>query len=198
LVWRRRVKTKLMLLGLGIVLAATLVVGGCRGGSAPQQQGTAPPVAPPGEPAKPAAAAQTAEVPVVIEAYYPMNESHKFIADYLKSVEAANPGKVKVSVYDMQSEEGRRKWAASGLSCAGVFVNGKTSYELTTDGKTETVAFLQRMEVNWTHQDFERVVKQILEKAGETFTSPNYQPKPAAPAAAPAAQPEAKPGASGK
>lgn len=184
-------KTKLMLLGIAVVFAVTLVVGGCRGGSAPQQQGTVPPAAPPGEPAEPAAAAQTAEVPVVIEAYYPLNESHKFIADYLKSVEAANPGKVKVSVYDMQSEEGRRKWAASGLSCAGVFVNGKTSYELTTDGKTETVAFLQRMEVNWTHQDLETVVKQFLEKAGQMFSSPKYQRKPAA-------QPEAKPGASGK
>lgn len=189
-------KTKLVLLGLGVVVAVALGVGGCRGGAATQQQGTAPPAAPAG-PAEPAAAPES-EVPVVIEAYYPLNESHKFIADYLKSVEAANPGKVKVSVYDMQSNEGRRKWASTGLSCAGVFVNGKTSYELTTDGKTETVAFLQRMDVMWAHQDFERVVKQILERAGQTFTSPNYQPKPAAPAAAPAAQPEAKPGVSGK
>lgn len=188
-------KTKLMVLGLAVVLAVTLVAGGCRGGSAPQPQGTAPPAAP-GESAEPTA--QTSEAPVVIEAYYPMNESHTFIADYLKSVEAANPGKVKVTVYDMQTEEGRKKWASTGLGCAGVFVNGKTSYELTTNGKKETVAFLQRMDVTWTHQDFETVVKQILEKAGKTFTSPNYQPKPAAAAAAPAAQPEAKPGASGK
>jgi hypothetical protein len=135
---------------------------------------------------------------VLIEAYYPLNESHQFIADYLKSVETANPGKVKVSIYDMQSEEGRRKWAATGLGCAGVFVNGKTGYELVTNGKKETVAFLQRMDVTWTHQDFERVLKEILEKDGQTFTSPNYQPKPAAAAAIPAAQPEGEPGASDK
>jgi hypothetical protein len=97
----------------------------------------------------------------------------------------------------MQSEEGRRKWAATGLGCAGVFVNGKTSYELVTNGKKETVAFLQRMEVMWTHQDFERVLKEILEKDGQTFTSPNYQPKPAA-AAVPAVQPQGKPGAADK
>jgi len=192
------VKTKLMLFGVAIALSVALVTAGCRTGGGTQEVSTPPASAGQPQATPMATAEEKPAAPVVIEAYYPLNESHKFIADYLKSVEEANPGKIHVTVYDMQSEEGRRKWAASGLSCAGVFVNGKTSYELTTEGETETVAFLQRMEVNWTHQDFETVVKQILEKAGQTFTSPNYQPKPAAPAAAPAAQPEAKPGASGK
>ena len=147
--------------------------------------------------AKVAPAVKPDAVPIVIEAYYPLTEGHKFIADYLKSVEAANPGKVKVTVHDMQTEEGRKKWMTAGLSCAGVFVNGKTSYEITTNGKKETVAFLQRMDVMWTHQDFEAVLTQILKKAGQTFVSPKYTPKPAAvegaAGAAPGAKPEAKP-----
>jgi len=205
---------KLVVIGLIVVLALSVLAAGCKGrGGAPQQAGN--PVAPgPGTAAKPvgtapspaapgaAAPAQPTEaqksaVPIEIVAYYPFNESHKFIADYLKSVEAANPGKVKVTVYDMQTEEGRKKWEKSGLSCAGVFVNGSTHQEITRNGKKEGVDFLQRMGVFWSHDDFETVLKQILRKAGQTFVSPKYvAPKGAATegaAGGAGANPEAKP-----
>jgi hypothetical protein len=192
-------------IGLAVVLAFSLLAAGCKGGGGAPQEASAPATPTPGSAAEPAAptppAGQPAAagatkpaVPIEIVAYYPLNESHKFIADYVKSVEAANPGKITVSVYDMQSEEGRKKWMSSGLSCAGVFVNGKTSYELTTNGKKETVAFLQRMDVMWTHEDFETVLKQILDKAGQTFVSPKYvSPKPPATTGAAGANPEATP-----
>lgn len=154
---------KLMLYGVVCALALSSLAAGCKGGQSAKKPG----------------------LPIAIEAYYPMNESHRFIADYLTSVEAANPGKIKVSVYDMQSDEGRKKWAATGLSCAGVFVNGSTRHELTRNGKTESFDFLQRMDVFWSHEDMEAVLKQLLEKSGETFVAPKYQPKPAP------AQPEA-------
>jgi hypothetical protein len=178
-----------------------LVVSGCKG-AAPQA--TTPTAAPPAaQPhAKPAAAQPRAgqKTPVVIEAYYPLTEGHKFIADYLKSVEAANPGKVRVAIYDMQTEEGRKKWQGSGLSCAGVFVNGSTHQEITRNGKKEGVDFLQRMDVFWSHDDFETVVRQILQKNKQTFVSPNYKPKAAATEGAagakPAATPKAKPSGS--
>lgn len=195
---RDKLAVMIMLVMWGCCL---LVMGGCKG-SAPQA--TAPPAAQPPAVQQPAPTevAQGAgeKTPVVIEAYYPLNESHKFIADYLKEIEKANPGKVKVTVYDMQSEEGRKKWSASGLSCAGVFVNGSTRHEITKDGKAETVDFLQRMEVFWSHQDFETVIKDILAKAGETFTPPAKEPSaPKAETSTPApGQPAAKAGESAK
>ncbi len=204
---------RMLMLCLVVGLAFSLLATGCGGKEGPQTAapspttGTGAPApsgapageatpgapAPAGEAAKPVSEAQKNAVPIEIVAYYPFTESHKFIADYLKSVEAANPGKVKLTLYDMQTEEGRKKWMTSGLSCAGVFVNGTTSHEITTNGKKETVAFLQRMDVMWTHQDFETVLKQILEKSGQKFVSPNYKPKPAATEGAPGGKPEAKP-----
>ncbi|MFB3881337.1 MAG: hypothetical protein ACE149_08735 [Armatimonadota bacterium] len=149
--------SKLMVGGVTCALAILALTAGCRGGQTAQKPG----------------------LPITIEAYYPMNESHKFIADYLKAVEAANPGEIKVSVYDMQSDEGRKKWAATGLSCAGVFVNGSTHHEFTRNGKNESVDFLQRMDVFWPHQDLEAVLTELLAKSGETFAAPKYQFKPA-------------------
>ena len=161
--------TKIGVLGLAVLLACCLAVAGCRGG------GETTTAAGPSAGAQRASEAQSAprpDVPVVIEAYYPFNPGHQFIADYLKSVEAANPGKVSVTVYDMQSQEGRARWTASGLSCAGVFVNGSTRHEIDRDGETETVDFLQRMDVFWSKDDFETVMTQEMAKAGETFQAP--------------------------
>jgi hypothetical protein len=46
----------------------------------------------------------------------------------------------------------------------------------------------------WTHEDFESVLKQILDKAGQTFVSPKYvSPKPPATTGAAGANPEATP-----
>lgn len=119
---------------------------------------------------------------VVVEAYYPLNEGHQFIVDYLHEIEKANAGKVMVTIYDMQEEEGRKKWADSGLSCAGIFVNGSTHHEIIKDGKTESVDFLQRLDVFFAREDFETVIKTILENAGQSFSPPAKQP--------PSSQPE--------
>lgn len=161
--------TKLGVLIMAVLLACCLAVAGCGGGD--EATTAAGPAAGAAATSEVQAAAKP-DVPVVIEAYYPLNPGHQFIADYLKSVEAANPGKVSVAVYDMQGEEGRAKWTASGLSCAGVFVNGSTRHEIDSDGTKETVDFLQRMDVFWSKDDFETVMAQEMEKAGETFEAP--------------------------
>jgi hypothetical protein len=143
----------LLVLGLAIMLTA-----GCQKKSA---SNAAPPVATPEEPA-PVAQSDAA---VQIVAYYPLNEDHKYIVDYLKEFEKKYPGEVSVEVNDMQSPEGRKKWQETELSCAGVFVNGKTRHEITRDGKTETVDFLKRMDSFWTREDFEAVVEDLLAKS---------------------------------
>ena len=161
--------TKLAVLSLAVILACCLAVAGCRGGGE-TTSGAVPSAAAPT--ASEPQSAPKPDAPVVIEAYYPLNEGHKFIADYLKAVEAANPGKVSVTLYDMQTQEGRQKWSAAGLSCAGVFVNGSTRHEIKKGEETETVDFLQRMDVFWSKDDFETVLTQEMAKAGETFKAP--------------------------
>jgi len=161
---------------VGIVLVL-LIVGSLFVGCGQQGQTGQPPSATPERPSKSPAAPLTSgatgeDVPVVIEAYYPLNEGHKFIADYLLGVGKANPETIRVTVYDMQTQVGREHWANSGLSCAGVFVNGSTRHELQGEGGPEVVNFLQRMDVFWNHEDFEAVLAQEFAKAGKTFNPP--------------------------
>lgn len=123
----------------------------------------APPVpsAPPAPSAKPLTAGNT-DAPIKVNAFYPLNEGHKFIGDYLIAFAKAHPDQVYVTVTDMQSQEGRKAWEGSGLTCAGVLVNGTTKHELKRNGKTETVDLTKRMGINWQQQDFEDLVKQLL------------------------------------
>jgi hypothetical protein len=162
---RRSVSGKrLIVLGMVVLLACCLAMAGCRGGEEPAE--------PAETESAPSETAAAPDAPVVIEAYYPLNESHQFIADYLYAIGDANPGKVHVTVYDMQSEEGRKKWMTTGLSCAGVFVNGSTRHTITRGEETETVDLLKRMGVTWTREDLLAVVQQELDKVGETVVPP--------------------------
>jgi len=131
-------KSSIALAGLLVVLGGGLLATGCK---------------------------KKAQPIVTIEAYYPLNPSHQYIADYLQEFEKKHPGEVTVQIHNMQSPEGRKKWTTTGLDCAGVFVNGKTRHEITRNGETETVDFIKRMDSFWTREDFETVVKRLLEKS---------------------------------
>jgi hypothetical protein len=137
--------------------------------------------------------------PVSIVAYYPLNADHKFIADYLNSLET-NPdfkGKVTVEINDMQSSEGREKWKATGLGCAGVFINGKTRYEGLRDGKKETVDFIKRMGPFWEKADFEAVLKQQIADPTKPAVLPPAPAKPKSEETAPEGEGASEPTAAG-
>lgn len=144
------------MLGLVLLVIIGLTVTGCQ--TAPGPSATEPSAAAPEVAAEP-------EMPVVIVAYYPLNEGHQYIVEYLREVESAHPGQVSLEVVDMQTPEGRERWQDTELTCAGVFVNGDTRQYITEDGETRTVDFLKRMDVFWTREDFEAVVNDLL---GET------------------------------
>lgn len=142
-----------------------LVVAGCRGEKpAPAQPETT---------ASEAEALQAVPVKlgpsnaaVKIVAYYPVNESHQYIVDYLKEFAEAHPAQVSLEVIDFRTPAGQKRWMDSGLQCAGVFVNGSTRHEIERNGETETADFIKRMDVFWTSEDFETVVNKLLDKTG--------------------------------
>jgi len=101
---------------------------------------------------------------VVLEAYYPFNENHQFIADYLQSLPKKYGPDVSVELIDMETDEGHARWEKTGLSCGGVFVNGKTSATVTEAGQAREVHFLGRMDVQWQRSDLEKAIEQELER----------------------------------
>lgn len=103
---------------------------------------------------------------VELVAFYPEDEGHKFIVDYLKEFAEAHPDSVSLAAVDFRTPAGFEVWQPTGLGCAGVLVNGKTEWEIGTDGKTEKVSFTKRMGVLWTEEDFEQVANKLLREAG--------------------------------
>lgn len=147
--------------GLLVILVAAMAGVSCQ--RAVSAAGKSKPAAK-AAPAKP----EAKKPPVQIEAYYPLNKEHKYIADYLQKLAKAHPGQVSVKIVDMQTPEGRKAWSKTDLGCAGVFVNGKTKWDVKKGKKTESVSFLKRMDTYWDRKDLETVVNQLLEQAKKT------------------------------
>jgi len=105
------------------------------------------------------------EIPkVVIEAYYPFNEEHIFMKDYLESFAGKYNGKVKVECIDFRDDEGYVRWRKTGLTCGGILINGKNKFKIDIDGQPKDIEFIKRMDMFWTKDELEAVVKQELEK----------------------------------
>lgn len=128
---------------------------------------------------------RAAEPKVTLVAYYPFNESHKPSVDLVQSMAQKFPGKVAVEAYDFTTEDGRQKWFTSGLSCAGVLINGKTDWPVLRGGKPGTVSFQKREGILWTADDLQAVVKQLIEDPTKPAVLKG-KPASAKPEAAPA------------
>jgi len=142
--WKRQPVTFVVV----VLLAACAWTAGCQ--KAKEEAATPPPA--------------ESGPPVKIEAYYPFNEDHQYIADYLREIAAAYPDDIGLEIIDFRKPEGRRRWQVTGLSCAGVFVNGSTRHQIERNGETETVDFIKRMDVFWSREDFESVLSQLLDR----------------------------------
>ncbi|MFA6129382.1 MAG: molybdate ABC transporter substrate-binding protein [Candidatus Omnitrophota bacterium] len=101
---------------------------------------------------------------VNIQAYYPFNEEHLYIKDYLETLPQKFNGLVKVECVDFRSDEGYVLWRKTGLACGGILINGKYKFSISKDGKAKEVEFLKKIDLFWTKEELEDAVKQELEK----------------------------------
>jgi len=152
---------RVLILGLVVLAMCCLIVAGCGSKETAAPAETA-------EPAEPAPFVKMGPEDAVVKlvAFYPEDEGHKFIVDYLKEFAEAHPDSVSLAAVDFRTPAGYEVWQQTGLGCAGVLVNGETDWEVETDGKTEKVSFTKRMGVLWTKEDFEQVVNKLLGEAG--------------------------------
>lgn len=105
-----------------------------------------------------------ATVKVNIQAYYPFNEEHLYIKDYLETLPQKFNGQVKVECVDFRSDEGFVLWRKTGLSCGGILINGKNKFSINRNGQAKEVEFLKKIDLFWTKDELEAAIKQELEK----------------------------------
>jgi molybdate transport system substrate-binding protein len=110
------------------------------------------------------AALGEAKVKVTVQAYYPFNEEHLYIKDYLETLPQKFNGQVKVECVDFRNDEGYVLWRKTGLACGGILINGKNKFSINKDGQVKEVEFLKKIDLFWTKDELESVVKQELGK----------------------------------
>lgn len=101
---------------------------------------------------------------VNVQAYYPFNEEHLYIKDYLEALPQKFNGLVKVECVDFRSDQGYVLWRKTGLSCGGILINGKNKFSINKDGQAKEVEFLKKIDLFWTKDELEDVIKQELSK----------------------------------
>ena len=105
-----------------------------------------------------------AQAKVIIQAYYPFNEEHVFIKDYLETLPKKFNGQVSVECVDFRNDEGYVLWRKTGLACGGILINGKNKFTINKDGSPKEVEFLKRTGLVWNNDDLEAAINQELEK----------------------------------
>ena len=151
----------------GLVLIGVLAMAGCskQSGSTPQTAS-----APPPPECGPAPGTDycdfkdgSDDAKVKVDAYYPGRHEDTLAA--VKDLTTLFPGKVQIEIIDWRREEGMKRRAEAGLTCAGVMINGKNAFDLQVDGKPVKVLFARGIDGEWTKQDLVAAVKQAIEAA---------------------------------
>ena len=121
-------------IGLSCTLALSLLLGwGCSRNDEKPEAAAAPQTAPEGmQYCDFKSGPEDAQVKVV--AFYPGR--HEDTLEAVKGLLEAFPGQVAVEIVDWRHAEGLSRRDETGLTCAGVMINGKNLFELQIDGKT--------------------------------------------------------------
>jgi hypothetical protein len=84
---------------------------------------------------------------VRVEAFYPLDDEHKWVVTTLHDAAQTFGEKVLIRAFDIGTDWGRREWQKRGLQCGGVLINDKSCF--TVDAKT--VSFLRNPgDSTWT------------------------------------------------
>lgn len=157
-------------------LALTLLAAGC-----PKRQADAPAANQAAEPAQPGRPAAVPGAPgssefcdfkggpddavVKVVAYYPGRHEDTLAA--VKHLLEAFPQQVSVEIVDWRRPAGLKRRDGSGLTCAGVTINGKNAFDLEMQGKTAKVLFVRAIDGEWTAEDLTAAVQQEIAKAAK-------------------------------
>lgn len=102
---------------------------------------------------------------VKVVAFYPGRHEDTLAA--VKRLLETFPKDVSVEIVDWRRPDGLKRRDESGLTCAGVTINGRNAFDLEVDGKTAKVLFVRGIDGEWTEADLVAAVKQEVTKVAK-------------------------------
>lgn len=82
--------------------------------------------------------------------------------DLLHRLEAEHPARLEVSIVDVNSPDGRRRWEESGLDAIAIMIDESTTVSWGEGDGRRTVSFLHPAGFAWTHEDLSAAVRAAL------------------------------------
>lgn len=105
---------------------------------------------------------------VLVKIFAPMHtECHRETATKLEELAEQEPERLRVQIFDMQTNAGRMEMRRERLQCATVLVNNRLYFTLTEGDQTRKVAFHHRPntpESTYCSEDVVTLVKQEIER----------------------------------
>jgi hypothetical protein len=115
---------------------------------------------------------------VQITAYFPLNEKHLKIIEFLNGLADKYPGKVNVTAWNWSTSEGadETKKVMGGKICGGMFINEKSDFKAVVDGKMKDISIMDGEWATWTKPEvaaaLDLVVKQTYGEAAAAKSAP--------------------------
>ncbi|MBN1460245.1 MAG: hypothetical protein JXA57_11970 [Armatimonadetes bacterium] len=105
---------------------------------------------------------------VLVKMFAPMRtDCHRETAEKLEELAKQEPERLRVQLFDMQTNAGRTEMAQERLQCATVLVNNRLYFTLSQSEQTRKVAFHHRPNTSgstYCSEDVVTVVKQEIER----------------------------------
>jgi hypothetical protein len=159
-----------ILIGLAIMLALVLGLVGC---AKPPKQ-----IPPPKKPIslKGQISYGPATAKVHIQAFYPFNEKHLKIINFLKELADQYPGKVDVNAWDFNTTDGAAVTKElMGKICGGIIINGKSDFKAPVEGKVSEISTMDGEWLTWTKPEVAAAVAQVV---GQMYPGTKAAPLP--------------------
>ncbi len=102
---------------------------------------------------------------VKIEAVAPPSDCQLPTLRMLHAIAKADPKRIRVEIYNMNSQAGQQVSSKYGKFCAAVYINGKTQFTLTSNGQTRQVICEKSPGMSYQPTDLIEIVHQELKKA---------------------------------
>lgn len=109
---------------------------------------------------------------VRVEAFYPLDDEHKWVVTTLHDAAQTFGEKVLIRAFDIGTDWGRREWQKRGLQCGGVLINDKSCF--TVDA--QKVSFLRNPgDSTWTENQLWAVIAHEVDNA---YPPAGAEPRP--------------------
>jgi len=114
-----------------------------------------------------AADAKPIQATIKVTAFYPGNEGHKHVRDFIEGLNKEYPGKVRAEFLDFTAGEGFKRWREAKLTCGTVMIDGSYDWTYEKNGKPRQVIFQMAMDGQWNKDDVRGVIEKLLKEKAQ-------------------------------